>query len=57
MVQQSVQALVANGLHTISINLPDINTSATATYYLVVEITYAAGSPTLAGSLIFTRSR
>lgn len=57
MVQQSVPALIANGLWTLSINLPDINISAAATYYLTVEITYAAGSPTIAGSLIFTRSR
>lgn len=57
MVQQSVAALVANGFHTISIEIPDINISAAATYYLVVEITYSAGSPTLAGSLIFTRKR
>lgn len=57
MVQQTVHSLAANGLHSLSINLPDINISAAATYYLVVECTYAAGSPTIAGSLIFTRSR
>jgi hypothetical protein len=57
MVQQTVPVLLANGLWSLSINIPDINISSAATYYLTVEITYAAGSPTIDGSLIFTRSR
>lgn len=57
MVQQTVHSLVANGLHSLSINIPDINISAAATYFLVVDCTYAAGSPTIAGSLTFTRAR
>ena len=57
MVQQTVHSLVANGSHSLTINLPVINISATTTYFLVVEVTYAAGTPTVAASLMFDRLR
>jgi hypothetical protein len=57
MTQESVLALLANGLFEQSIPQVRVNISATTTYYLTEECTYAAGSPTVAGTLIATRMR
>ena len=57
MTQQTVFALVANGLHGLA--LPGLRTiiSSTITLYFTEEVTYAAGSPTVAGTIIATRVR
>jgi hypothetical protein len=57
MQTNSVAALIANGKHGLAIPQIRINISATTTYYLTEEVTYAAGSPTIAAKLIATRVR
>lgn len=57
MSQQSVYALVANGLVAMHITSVVINITATTTYYLTEEVTYAAGSPTAAATIVATRIR
>jgi hypothetical protein len=57
MVQESVYALIANGLVSLALPAKRINISSTTTYYMTVETTYVAGSPTVAGTLTATRVR
>ena len=57
MAQESVLALLANGLFEMSLAHIRVNTNATATYYLTEEVSYVAGSPTVAGTIIATRMR
>jgi hypothetical protein len=57
MQVNSVLALLANGKHALSIPQIRINISSTTTYYLTEEVTFVAGSPTIAGKLIATRIR
>lgn len=57
MMATTITALTANGKHALAIPQLRINISATTTYYLTEEVTYAGGSPTAAGKLIATRIR
>jgi hypothetical protein len=57
LVQQSVLVLLANGLFTMAIPAKRISVSSTTTYYLTEEVTFAAGSPTVAATLTATRVR
>lgn len=57
MAQSSVETLVANGLKHLAIPQIRVNISATTTYYLTEQVTYAGGSPTAAGVIIATRIR
>lgn len=57
MVQASVPALIANGIFTLSLPKLPANPATATTYYLVIEITYAAGTPTVDASFIATRVR
>ena len=57
MAQESVLALLANGLFTMAIPAKRISIAATTTHYLTTEISYVAGSPTVAGTLTATRVR
>lgn len=57
MATQSIAALTANGKHCLSIPGRRVSISASTTYYLTEEVTYAAGSPTAAGYINATRVR
>ncbi len=57
MAQESVLALLANGLFEMCIPQVRVNISATTIYYMTEEVTYVAGSPTVAGRLTATRMR
>lgn len=57
MVQESVLALLANGLFTMALPAKRVRISSTTTHYLTANVTYVAGSPTIAGSLTATRVR
>jgi hypothetical protein len=57
MVQQSVLALLVNGIFTLSIPKVPVNVGASTTYFITVECTYAAGSPTVDATIIATRQR
>lgn len=57
MTQESVFALLANGLFELAIPQVRVNISANTTYYMTSEVTYVAGSPTASGTLIATRMR
>ena len=57
MTQESVLALLANGLFALSIPQVRVNISATTTYYLTEEASYIAGSPVADGTIIATRIR
>lgn len=57
MVQESVLALLANGLFTMALPAKRVSISTTTTHYLTTEIAYVAGSPTIAGTLTATRVR
>ncbi len=57
MAQETVYALVANDLVCLSIPAVILNITATATYYLTEEVTFAAGSPTAAATIVATRIR
>lgn len=55
MAQQCVPALVAAGLWAVSVDAQVVNISATTSEFLTCNITYAAGSPTFAGSITAVR--
>lgn len=57
MVQQSVLALLANGLFTLTIPKISVNISSTTIYYLTEEATFAGGSPVANATIIATRAR
>jgi hypothetical protein len=53
--QESVLALLANGLFQLVIPEVIVNISATTTYYLTGVCSYIAGSPTIAGNITAVR--
>lgn len=57
MTQESVLALLANGFFAKTIPGYRVSVSVATTYYLTTEVTYIAGSPTVAGTLAATRVR
>lgn len=57
MVQESILTLLANGLFTMALPGRRISVSVATTHYLTTELTYIAGSPTIAGTLTATRVR
>lgn len=57
MDQESVLALLANGLFHLTLPSIFVNISATTTYYLTNQMTYVAGSPTTAGTITARRMR
>jgi hypothetical protein len=57
MAQQSVLALLANGLTTLAIPAVRVNISSTTTYYFTEQVSFVAGSPTVSGTLTATRMR
>jgi len=57
MAQESIPALIANGFVSLSIPAVIINITSTTTYYLTEEVTFAAGSPTVAATIVATRIR
>jgi hypothetical protein len=51
MAQESVLALLANGLFTIAIPAYEVNITATTSEFMTASMTYAAGSPTIAATI------
>jgi hypothetical protein len=55
---QTIAALIPSAFHTLTVPTTGaINISTTTTFYLITQGTYAAGSPTAAGTIIATRIR
>jgi hypothetical protein len=55
MVQQSALSLLANGLFVMTIDPQVVNISATTSEFLTCNLTYAAGSPVIDGSITAVR--
>lgn len=57
MTQESVLALLSNGLFPLTLPGIRVNISASASYFLTEQVSFAAGSPTVSGTITATRIR
>jgi hypothetical protein len=57
MAQESILALLANGIFPLTIPQVRIRVAAPTTLYLTGNVTYAAGTPTIDATLVATRIR
>lgn len=57
LVRQTINALVANGQFQLSNSPRLLNLSVTTTYFLVANVTYAGGTPTVTGQYTAVRIR
>lgn len=57
MTQESILALLASGLFALDLPAKRVRLAAPTTYYLTEQVSYAAGSPTVSGTITATRVR